>query len=67
MPGKVNPVIPELVNLVSFRVIGNDYAVTLAAHTGQLQLNQDEPLEGLSSWSPRICSTTSPDVSNEVH
>ena len=34
MPGKVNPVIPELVNLVAFRVMGNDYAVTLAAHTG---------------------------------
>jgi aspartate ammonia-lyase len=47
MPGKVNPVIPELVNLVAFRVIGNDYAVTLAAHTGQLQLNAYEPLEGL--------------------
>ena len=48
MPGKVNPVIPELVNLVSFRVIGNDYAVTLAAHSGQLQLNAYEPLEGLA-------------------
>ena len=39
MPGKVNPVIPELVNLVAFRVMGNDYTVTLAAHSGQLQLN----------------------------
>jgi aspartate ammonia-lyase len=48
MPGKVNPVIPELVNLVAFRVIGNDYAVTLAAHSGQLQLNAYEPLEGLT-------------------
>jgi aspartate ammonia-lyase len=47
MPGKVNPVIPELVNLVAFRVMGNDYAVTLAAHSGQLQLNAYEPLEGL--------------------
>ena len=34
MPGKVNPVIPELVNLVAFRVMGNDYTVTLAAHSG---------------------------------
>jgi aspartate ammonia-lyase len=48
MPGKVNPVIPELVNLVAFRVMGNDYAVTLAAHSGQLQLNAYEPLEGLA-------------------
>jgi aspartate ammonia-lyase len=48
MPGKVNPVMPELVNLVAFRVMGNDYAVTLAAHSGQLQLNAYEPLEGLA-------------------
>ena len=48
MPGKVNPVIPELVNLVSFKVMGNDYAVTLAAHAGQLQLNAYEPLEGVA-------------------
>jgi aspartate ammonia-lyase len=48
MPGKVNPVIPELVNLVAFRVMANDYAVTLAAHSGQLQLNAYEPLEGLA-------------------
>jgi aspartate ammonia-lyase len=47
MPGKVNPVIPELVNLVAFRVIGNDFSVALAAHSGQLQLNAYEPLEGL--------------------
>src|SRR6185503_10071698 len=48
MPGKVNPVIPELVNLVSFRVMGNDYTVTLAAHSGQLQLNAYEPVEGVA-------------------
>jgi aspartate ammonia-lyase len=48
MPGKVNPVIPELVNLVAFRVMGNDYVVTLAAHSGQLQLNAYEPIEGLA-------------------
>ena len=48
MPGKVNPVIPELVNVVAFRVMGNDYAVTLAAHAGQLQLNAYEPLEGVA-------------------
>jgi aspartate ammonia-lyase len=48
MPGKVNPVIPELVNVIAFRVIGNDVGVTVAAHSGQLQLNAYEPLEGLS-------------------
>ncbi len=48
MPGKVNPVIPELVNLIAFRVIGNDTAVSLAAHSGQLQLNAYEPVEGLA-------------------
>ncbi len=48
MPGKVNPVIPELVNLVAFRVMGNDYTVTMAAHSGQLQLNAYEPIEGLA-------------------
>ena len=44
MPGKVNPVIPEVVNQVCFRVIANDLAVTLAAEAGQLQLNVMEPL-----------------------
>ncbi|HZD94174.1 MAG TPA: aspartate ammonia-lyase, partial [Candidatus Sulfotelmatobacter sp.] len=48
MPGKVNPVVPEVVNLVTFRVMGNDYVTTLAAHSGQLQLNAYEPIEGLS-------------------
>jgi aspartate ammonia-lyase len=48
MPGKVNPVMPEVMNIVAFRVMGNDYAVNLAAHSGQLQLNAYEPLEGLA-------------------
>ena len=48
MPGKVNPVIPEVMNIVAFRVMGNDYAVTLAAHSGQLQLNAYEPLAGVA-------------------
>jgi aspartate ammonia-lyase len=48
MPGKVNPVVPEVVNIVAFRVMANDYAVTLAAHSGQLQLNAFEPLNGLA-------------------
>jgi aspartate ammonia-lyase len=48
MPGKVNPVVPEVTNLVMFRVLGNDFAVTLAAHSGQLQLNAYEPIEGLA-------------------
>jgi aspartate ammonia-lyase len=48
MPGKVNPVIPELMNIVAFRVMANDYAVDLAAHSGQLELNAYEPLAGLA-------------------
>ncbi|ACZ13023.1 aspartate ammonia-lyase [Sulfurospirillum deleyianum] len=44
MPGKVNPVIPEVVNQVCFQVIGTDIAVTLACEGGQLQLNVFEPL-----------------------
>jgi aspartate ammonia-lyase len=44
MPGKVNPVIPEVVNQVCFDVIAADVAVTLAAGAGQLQLNVFEPL-----------------------
>jgi aspartate ammonia-lyase len=48
MPGKVNPVVPEVMNLITFRVMGNDYVTTLAAHSGQLQLNAYEPIEGLA-------------------
>lgn len=44
MPGKVNPVIPEVVNQVAFQVIGNDVTVTMAAEAGQLQLNAFEPI-----------------------
>ena len=44
MPGKVNPVIPEVVNQIAFEVIGNDVTVTLAAEGGQLQLNAFEPI-----------------------
>ena len=44
MPGKVNPVIPEVVNQFAFEVIGNDATVTFAAEAGQLQLNAFEPI-----------------------
>lgn len=47
MPGKVNPVAPEVMNLVAMRVMGNNDAVTVAAHSGQLQLNAYEPLEAI--------------------
>jgi len=48
MPGKVNPVMPELMNVIAFRVLGNDAGVGYAAHSGQLQLNAYEPLAGIS-------------------
>lgn len=44
MPGKVNPVIPEVVNQIAFKVIGNDLCVTLASEAGQLELNVMEPV-----------------------
>ncbi|VEA09549.1 aspartate ammonia-lyase [Salmonella enterica subsp. enterica serovar Sanjuan] len=46
MPAKVNPVVPEVVNQVCFKVIGNDTTVTMAAEAGQLQLNVMEPVIG---------------------
>lgn len=48
MPGKVNPVIPEVVNQVAYQVIGNDLTVTMAAEAGQLQLNVMEPVIALN-------------------
>src|SRR6476659_4507947 len=44
MPGKVNPVIPEVTNMVAYRVMANDLVVTLSAESGQLQLNAFEPV-----------------------
>jgi aspartate ammonia-lyase len=48
MPGKVNPIIPEVVNQVAFEVIGNDVTVTMASEAGQLQLNAFEPIMAYS-------------------
>jgi aspartate ammonia-lyase len=44
MPGKVNPVIPEMVSQVAYQVVGNDMTITMAAEAGQLQLNAMEPV-----------------------
>ena len=62
MPGKVNPVIPEVVNQVAFSVIGADATVTAAAEGGQLQLNAFEPVIAHSilqslSWMTNACFT----------
>ena len=46
MPGKVNPVVPEVMNQVAFEVIGNDVTITMASEGGQLQLNAFEPIMG---------------------
>ena len=48
MPAKINPVIPEVVNQIAFRVIGNDLTITMAAEAGQLQLNVMEPVIAVS-------------------
>jgi aspartate ammonia-lyase len=62
MPGKVNPIIPEVVNQVAFEVIGNDITVTLAAEAGQLELNVMEPVIAYNLFSSldllgRACRT----------
>lgn len=44
MPGKVNPVIPEVVSQIAFQIIGNDVTITMAAESGQLELNPFEPI-----------------------
>ncbi len=46
MPGKINPVIPEMISQIAYQVIGHDLSVTMAAEAGQLQLNAMEPLIG---------------------
>ena len=48
MPGKINPVIPELTAMISYRVMGNDVTVSIAASDGDLQLNAYEPVVGLT-------------------
>lgn len=62
MPGKVNPVIPEVVNQVAFSVVGADMTVTMAAEAGQLQLNAFEPVIAHSllqsiTWLAQACNT----------
>lgn len=44
MPGKVNPVIPEVINQVAFNIVGNDMTITMAVEAGQLELNAFEPI-----------------------
>ena len=50
MPGKVNPIIPEVMNQIAFEVIGNDMTITMAAEGGQLQLNAFEPIIAYSLY-----------------
>jgi aspartate ammonia-lyase len=62
MPGKVNPVIPEVVNQVAFAIMGADHTVSVAAEAGQLQLNAFEPVIATSilqslAWLANSCRT----------
>ncbi|ALE04834.1 aspartate ammonia-lyase (plasmid) [Arthrobacter sp. ERGS1:01] len=62
MPGKVNPVIPEMVSQVAYRVVGADAAVTMAVEAGQLQLNAFEPMMAQTllevlEWLTNACDT----------
>ncbi len=65
MPGKVNPVIPEVVNQIAFKVIGNDLTVTLASEAGQLQLNVMEPVIAFSIFSSLSYLTNACDALSE--
>ncbi|MFZ2411355.1 MAG: aspartate ammonia-lyase [Candidatus Methanoperedens sp.] len=59
MPGKINPSIPEAVNMVCFQVIGNDHAVSLAAEAGQMELNVMTPLIAFDLlWSIELLTNT---------
>jgi aspartate ammonia-lyase len=58
MPGKVNPVIPEVTNMVAYRVIGNDIVVTMSAEAGQLQLNAFEPVIAAVVFEGQTISST---------
>ena len=62
MPAKVNPVIPEVVNQVCFKVIGNDVTVTMGAEAGQLQLNVMEPVIAQSLFESLALLTRACDV-----
>src|SRR5205085_3118846 len=57
MPGKVNPVMPEVMNMVCFKVMGNDVTVTLTAHSGLLQLNAFEPVEAIALFESQALLT----------
>ena len=67
MPGKVNPVIPEVVNQIAFEVIGNDLTVTLAAEAGQLQLNAFEPIIAHSLFKSITSTSGLPDSRRPLH
>lgn len=58
MPGKVNPVIPELMNQICYKTIGNDLTVTMAATNGQLQLNAYEPVIATAILESQLIMTT---------
>src|SRR3954449_4336027 len=59
MPGKVNPVIPEVTNMVAYRVMGNDLVVMLSAEAGQLQLNAFEPVMAACIFESQMLLTNS--------
>jgi aspartate ammonia-lyase len=65
MPGKVNPVIPEVMNQIAYQVIGNDLTVTLASEAGQLQLNAMEPVVVLNILQSMRMLTRGMDVLRE--
>ena len=67
MPGKVNPVIPEVMNQVAFEVIGNDVTITMASEAGQLQLNTFEPIMGYAIHKSLHASDATPASTLQVN
>lgn len=64
MPGKVNPVIPEMLNQVAFQVIGNDHAVSLAVEAGQFELNVMEPVLAYNLFNSLTIMTNAVNIFN---
>jgi aspartate ammonia-lyase len=62
MPGKVNPVIPEVVSQVAFSIIGNDMTIAMAAEAGQLELNAFEPVVFYKLFESITCLTAAIDT-----
>lgn len=67
MPGKVNPVIPEVVSQVAFHIVGHDTTITMAAEAGQLELNAFEPVVFCNLLNPLRLWKSSGYIDRKLH